>query len=316
MAACVLALAVGVGVGQAQEKPAVAVPPPAPKVLYIPPVPPAYPLLNELAGLEAVGCKVCVEAAEAKSKPCACSEACGSAKKTEGCAKCAENKKGCCASGTCDDCCATKKVKKRKKVGTQDFFMIAAPPPPPMPMMPPTAPVTIYSSTPIAACPAPVCMPTPAEPMMVFRACNRESAAGCAGVQQAKHEHGGKFEIDINLGLAKCSVPVMHTSTAQLEIECGSQCKATCEQMTLHVPGGKQLAIATAGKQVVLIGPALKATCDSLMRCGVDGGLCLMLQGHVHLHHGKDGMKADIDSEQVRLVIHDGMVEVHTVTTP
>jgi hypothetical protein len=317
LATCVLALALGVGIGQAQEKPAVAVPPPAPKVLYVPPVPPACPLLHELAGLEAIGCKMCVEVTEAKAKSCACCEASGTNTKCECCAKCAEAKKGTCAGAYSEDCCAPKKVKKRKKVSTQDFLMIAAPPSPPMPMIPPTAPITIYSPAPVPTCPAPVCMPAPAEPMMVFRACQHDSTSGCgSGVQQAKHEHGGKFEIDINLGFPRCTVPVAHASSSQLEIECGSQCKATCEHMMLHLPGGKQLTIATAGKQVVVTGPTLKATCDSLTRCGADGGLCLMLHGHVHLHHGKDGMKADIDSEQVRLVIHDGAVEVHTVTTP
>ena len=315
LAACVLALALGVGLGQAQEKPAVIVPAPVPRVA--PPMPTPCPIVHELVGLEAMGCKICVQAAEAKSKSGACCESCGNCTKCECCAKCAEAKKGSCPSACSDDCSAPKKVKKRKKANVQDFFMIAAPPPPPMPMIPPAPPITIYSPTPVPSCPAPVCMPAPAEPMMVFRACQHDSTAGCgSGVQQAKHERGGKFEIDISLGLAKCSVPVMHASTSQLEMECGGQCKATCEQMMLHLPGGKQLTIASSGKQVVVTGPALKATCDSLTRCGADGGLCLMLQGHVHLHHGKDGMKADIDSEQVRLVIHDGAVEVHTMTKP
>jgi hypothetical protein len=326
MAACVTALVVGVSVGQAQEKPAKPQPTPAPKVFYIPPVPFDHPLALELVGLEAVGCKVCASAIQTDDANC---------KSCAGCAECAQAKTGgCCTecvksntavfASDCDGSCAPlKKAKKRKAGDLRDYFQIAVPPPC-MPMPPQGIPVAIYASPAVGRCPVsvPLPMPTPAEPMMVFRAASHANASACgscgcnSGVQQAKHDTGGKIGIAVSLGLTH-AVPQVQVATAgHLEIECGGQCKASCEKMTIHMPGGKELTIAPMGKQVVVSGPALSATCDTLARSECNGSLCLVLEGHVHLHHGKAGMKADVESEQVRLVLHGDVVEVHTVTSP
>jgi hypothetical protein len=325
MATCVLALVVGVGVGRAQEKSAQPAPNPVPKVLYVPALP-SDPLTLECVGLEAVGCKFgvpAVQAAEAKCKGCTCSAACCQGKLDDCCGECAKSKKEAFASGGEDR--PVKKVKKIKKSGKIEYF-VPVPVPPIMPA-PPAPPMTICAPSPYAPCPNNMLMPIPAqpalEPMMVFRAASHEMQSACgsrncdSGVKQTKHETHGKITFGIGLGLTNGGVPVVQVASAsQLEIDCGGLCKATCEQMTLQVPGGRELTIATMGKQVVVTGPSLKATCDTLARSESEGSLCLLMQGHVHMHHGKAGMKTDVESEQVRLLIHDGMMEVHTVTTP
>lgn len=320
MATCVAALVVGVGVGQAQEKPAKPRPIPAPQVFYVPPIPLAHPLALQLAGLEAIGCKVCVpavQAAEAKCKSCTGCAECGQAKTGECCSECAQSKTGQFACDGAGQCVPVKKVKKSKKSAPHDYFQIAVPP-----LMPPQCvPITIYAPAPAVPCPNNMLMPIPAptEPMMVFRSASHAKASACgscgcdSGVQQAKHETHGKFSIALGLGLTH-GVPVVQlTTSGQLEIECGAGCKMKCEHMTLSMPDGKELTVATIGKQVVVSGPSLKAMCDSLTRCGSESSICLTLQGHVRLHQGKDGMKTDVEAEQVRLFMHDGRMEVHTV---
>jgi hypothetical protein len=220
-----------------------------------------------------------------------------------------------------------KKVKKIKKKGNVEYFQIAVPMPAPSILPPPPSPpITIYSPAPYSPCPNNLLMPVPApavpESTMVFRSVSYAKHAACGsstcdpGVQHVKHETHGKITFGIGLGL-NGGVPVVQVERAgQLEIDCGGQCTATCEKMTLHLPGGKELTVATTGSQVLVTGPSLKAICDTLSRTESEGSLCLLMQGHVHLHHGKAGMKADVESEQVQLLIHDGTVEVHTVTTP
>src|SRR5262249_6735819 len=240
-----------------------------------------------------------------------------------GCGKCAETTKESFASGCGAECVPAKKVKKSKKTGSKDHFLIAFPPPaPPMSMAPQAVPIAIYAPAPIGTCPMSVACPVPAPPAltMVFRASGHAGASACgehgceSGVKHAKYESTGKIAIDLNFGLARVHMPVKREAAGELEVECGPGCRATCKDMTLHLPGGKQFTIATAGKQVVITGPSLKASCDSLTRTDTNGSLCLHLHGHVRLHQGKDGMRTDIESDQVELVLMDGMVEVHTVT--
>ena len=330
MAACVLAIVVGVGVGRAQDRPAKHESVPVPPVRHFPPIPPDHPLAAELAAMEAAGCKVAVPAvqeAEAKCKSCPGCSACSEAKHGDCCGECTKRKSDAFASGGAGENKPAKKIKKLKQPRDVDFFQIAVPPPP-LPLAPPGVPVAIYTSGPMAGCPnnVPVAIPLPApaaEPVMVFRAASKDSATACgakgctSGLQQANHETHGEFTFGIGLSLTGASIPfVQLASFGQLEIECGDHCKATCETMTLHLANGEQLSIAPVGKQVAVTGPSLKATCDTLAKTTSNSALCLMLQGHVRLHHGKAGMKADVESEQVRLVLRDGTVEVHTLTTP
>jgi hypothetical protein len=326
MAACVAALVVGVGVGRAQEKsPSQPTPSPVPKVLYVPAVP-ADPLTLECMSLEAIGCKIGIPAVQAAETNCRSCPTCKQGKENDCCGECAKSKKDVFASGGEDR--PVKKVKKIKKRGNVEYFQIAVPMPAPcMLPPPPTPPMTICAPGPYAACPNNMMMPVPAppvaEPMMVFRAVSHAKHGACGSnncdsdVQQAKHETHGKITFGIGVGLTSGGVPMVQVERAgQLEIDCGGPCRATCEKMTLHLLGGKEFTIATTGKQVVVTGPSLKATCDTLSRTESEGSFCLLMQGHVYLHHGKAGMKADVESEQVRLLIHDGMVEVHTITTP
>jgi hypothetical protein len=271
--------------------------------------------------MEAVGCKQCaqaVQAAEVKSKGCTACDGCSAVKQGECCGECAKSKHDTFASGCTGEVVPVKKAKKSKKIGLQDYYIVA----PPAPQMPPhIGPIAISVPTsflPTAMSVAMPPMPAPAQPMMVFRAASGAKATECKGcdsaVQQTKHETHGSITLGIGLNLA--GVPQVHVEThGALEIDCGG-CVASCEQMNLSMPGGKDWTIATTGKQVVVTGPSFKASCDTLARTTSEGAACFMLQGHVHLHHGKSGMKADIESEQVRLVIHDGMVEVQTVTAP
>jgi hypothetical protein len=391
MAACTLALAVGVG--QAQEKQTKTTPKETPRILYIPSVPPTPELTLKLAGLEAVGCKVCtqpVQAAEAKGNCCSGCKGCAAVKKGGCCEECAKSK----SNGFAVDCAApaapaVKKTKKVKKAAVNDCFYITPPPPappvgyvpcPPMPVVnssvferyyaggfgslrgftfrgacpdaahlnnieyqcPTTAGDLIYLQTfvdsgtvqppvPIkdyrvsagqgVRVVVPMLGPTPfAEPMMVFRAVSKPKAGegGCdTEVRQTKHETHGS--ITFGLGFTRTGVLVSGVEIkpqGELEIDCGNACVAKCERMTLNMPGAKGWTVTALGSQVVISGRSIHATCDTLTRTTCEGGTCFIMQGHVHLHHGKSGMKADVESEQVRLEVRDGMVEVHTVTTP
>jgi hypothetical protein len=320
MAACALALVVGVG--QAQEKQTKPTPKPTPPVLYIPSISPAPQLALELAGLEAVGCKLCaqqVQAAEAKGKCCTGCEGCATAKPGE----CVKSKRDLFANEGYEIVPVVKKSKKIKKNAVQDYFIVAPPMPAP-PMPPQYAPNVVYAPAPPMpiATASSVVYPAPvAEPMMVFRAASKSKAVGCSGcdtqVQQAKHETHGSVTFGLGITSTGYVVSGLEVKTqGELEIECGSGCVAKCDRMTLNMPGAKEWTITAIGKQVVISGPSLQASCDSLARSDCDGGTCFTLQGHVHLHHGKKGMKADVESEQVRLMVREGMVEVHTVTSP
>src|SRR5262245_16092363 len=166
MAACVAALAVGIGMGQAQEKQAKPEPTPAPQVFYVPPVPLDHPLALQLAGLEAVGCKVCVpatQAAEAKCQVCIGCAECGQAKTGECCSDCAQSKRGQFACEGAGQCLPVKKVKKSKQLAPFDYFQVAVPPPSPAQCVP----VTIYAPAPVGPYQMSVPMPAPAGPMMV-----------------------------------------------------------------------------------------------------------------------------------------------------
>ena len=322
MAICVLALAVGVG--QAQDKQTKASPKPAPRVLYIPPVPPSPELTLELLGLQAVGCKTgaqAVQAAEVKGKCCTSCEGCAASYSTGCCGECVKSKRDVFASGGSEGCTpAVKKVKKVKKPAAHEYFIVA-PPVPPMPAQ--IGPRIIYTPGPVLpACATPVMeFSTPDQPMMVFRAATRSKAVECGGgdnaVHQTKHDTHGSIAIGFGLSLTGCSIPTVDVKTfGQLEVECGG-CVAKCEHMTLNMPDGKEWTVAAVGKQVVVSGPSFKASCDSFARTTAEGLLPgFILQGHVHLHHGKSGMKVDVESEQVFLVLRDGKVEVHTVTAP
>src|SRR5215831_6257153 len=252
MATCVLALVVGVGVGRAQEKPAKPEPVPVPPVVYFPPIPPSQPLTAELAAMEAAGCKVsfqAIPAAEAKCKTCTGCGACAQTKTDDCCSDCAKRKKDAFASGCGGACTPPKKAKKTKRIRDVEYFQLAVPPPfPPTPIPQPCAYVPVHGPAPMAGYPnnVPVAIPIPAppvaEPIMVFRAVSKISATACgsngcsSGVQQAKHEAHGKITLGIGLSLTGNGMPfVQAVSAGQLEIECGSQCKATCETMTLHL---------------------------------------------------------------------------------
>jgi hypothetical protein len=323
MAVCALALAVGVG--QAQEKQTKPTPKPAPPVLYIPPIPPAPELALELAGLEAVGCKVCaqqVQAAEAKGTYCTGCEGCATAKPGECCGECVKSKRDRFATEGYEIVPVVKKSKKIKKNAVQEYFIVAPPPVPPIPSQ--FTPNVVYTPAhpmPIATTSSVILAAPAAEPIMVFRAASKTKSVSCGGcdtqVQQAKHETHGSITFGLGITRTGYVVSGLEVKTqGELEIECGSGCVAKCDRMTLNMPGAKEWTITAIGKQVVISGPSLQATCDSLARSNCEGGTCFMLQGHVHLHHGKNGMKADVESEQVRLVVHGGMVEVHTVTAP
>jgi len=323
MATCVLALAVGVG--QAQDKQSKSSPKSAPRVLYIPPVPPSPELTLELLGLEAVGCKTgaqAVQAADAKGKCCTSCDGCAASNPAGCCGECVKSKRDVFASGCSEGCTpAVKKVKKVKKPAAYEYFIVA-PPVPPMPAQ--IGPGIIYTPGPVmpAAATPPMEFSTPDQPMMVFRAVTKiktvECASGCdTAVQQTKHDTHGSIAIGFGLNLTGCSIPTVDVKTfGQLEIECGG-CVAKCEQMRLNMPDGKDWTVAAVGMQVVVSGPSFKASCDSFARTTSEGLLPgFILQGHVHLHHGKSGMKVDVESEQVFLVLRDGKVEVHTVTAP
>jgi hypothetical protein len=322
MAACALALAVGVG--QAQEKPTKSSPKPAPQVLYIPPVPPVPELTLQLVGLEAVGCKAGIQAvqtAEAKGKCCTSCDNSTATNPAECCGECIKSKREVFASGCAESCTPTvKKVKKVKKPATQDYFIVA----PPAPAMPAhIGPGIIYTPGPAIPASATTVMEfsIPDQPMMVFRAATKikhaECASGCdTSVQQTKHESHGRIAIGFGLRLTGCSIPTVDVKTSgPLEIECGG-CVARSEQMTLSMPGGTDWTVTALGNQVVVSGPSFKASCDSFARTTSEGLPGFVLRGNVHLHHGKSGMKVDLESDQVFLVLRDGKVEVHTVTAP
>ena len=323
MATCVMALAVGVG--QAQEKQSKFSPPkPSPQVLYIPPVPAVPELTLQLVGLEAVGCKTAaqaVQAAEVKGKSCTSCGGCAAANPADCCGECVKSKREVFASGSTEGTAhKVKKVKKIKKPAAQEYFIVA-PPPPPM-----TAQFGGYGYAPSPA-PQPavqqvVELSTPEQPMMVFRAVSKINSVKCDSgcdtpIQQTKHETHGSIAIGLGLSLTGCSIPTVDVKTfGQLEMECGG-CTAKCDKMTLDMPGGHEWTVTAVGKQVVVTGPSFKASCDSFARTTSENSFPgFILQGHVHLHHGKNGMKVDVESEQVSLVLRDGKVEVRTVTAP
>jgi hypothetical protein len=221
MATCILTLALGVGVGRAQ--PAKAPEPiPAPKCCTEVTACPACPVASSCC-TDAVGCKQCSEPVSATKATC------------EGCTT------GCSAVG-CEECkTQAKKVKKVKHTVTPDHFMIAVPPPPP-PMIatPQSVPITFFTQPPISSytAPMPHPMPSPAS-VMVFRASGHKT--GESGVQHAKYEFGaGKCEIELSFGTNHTAAVKHETSAGQLEIDCGGQCHATCEKMTLHLAGGQE----------------------------------------------------------------------------
>ncbi|HMF14781.1 MAG TPA: hypothetical protein VKE94_20845 [Gemmataceae bacterium] len=325
LAGCVLGLVAGVGVGRAQDKtPPEAVP--MPVVVSVPALPTSPAL--QCVSLEAVGCKLAAPAVQARCPSCTGCAACAQSKSDDCCGECAKCKRDTFASEGADEPAAPKKVKKIKRTKAVDYFQIAVPAPP-IPVAQPGAPIAVYAPVPIGTCPnnLPIAMPPPlpptSEPVMVFRAaafhetCGHEDKSCGSSVRQTKHESSQSIAVGIGLKLAGGLTPVVQLSTVgQLEIECSDACKATCQNMTLRLANGEQLTIAPVGKQVAVTGPSLKATCDTLARTNANGALSLLLQGHVHLHHGKTGMKAEIESEQVRIVLHDGLMELHTFTLP
>jgi hypothetical protein len=320
LAACVLALAAGVGIGRGQEPAQEPELIPPPRVLFIPPVPPA--LAVELAGLEAAGCKSCTQAsatAKAKCQGCSGCSDCSCCQEAGCCDKCGKKKK---TDKFASESVPAKKSKKSKKHGVQDFIMVAVPPPPmpPMPVCCPPMASCPYCSAPAMA----VSVPSmPAPPMMVFRAAASASECACSEgrcgsfIQQTKHETDGKINVEVHLGVVSAGGTIKSQSSAgQLEIDCGAGCTAMCERMSLQVPGGQKVTIATSGKQVTVEGPSFRAICDTLARDNSGNCMCLMLQGHVRLHQSKSGSKTEIESEQVRLVVMEGLMEIHTVCAP
>jgi hypothetical protein len=304
LAACVVTLALGVGIGRAQEKITAPELLPAPKVctqaVGLPPC--AH---EQGCCTDATGCKACTKAMQTAQIKC------------EGCEACSKQ---------------AKKTKKVKHVPVDRFVM---PPPPAPPMMPVSSPmpITVFVpnpaasygggwGTPMAVPPMPA-PPMPAANMMVFRASGHSTQSACSsdcehGVEHAKYEiAGGSYAINVDFGFPIAPAAKKHEiSTGKLEIDCGGPCKASCEKMTLHLGENQDVTIATMGKQVSLIGPSFKATCDNLTRCGADGCLCLMLQGHVHLHHDKGAMKSTMECDEIRILLEDGHMEISMMSAP
>src|SRR5262249_3773071 len=153
-------------------------------------------------------------------------------------------------------------------------FPLTPPPAPPMMPVPSPMPITVYVPNPAGAVVAPWAAPVPpppmpAAPMMVFRASAHATQAACGsdcehGVEHAKYEiAGGSYAINFDFGFPIASGAKKHeASTGKLEIDCGGQGKASCEKMTLHLGEHQDVTIATMGKQVSIVGPTFKATCD------------------------------------------------------
>jgi hypothetical protein len=86
--------------------------------------------------------------------------------------------------------------------------------------------------------------------------------------------------------------------------------------MTLHLGENQDVTIEAKRKQVFISGPSFKATCDNLTRCGAEGCLCLMLQGHVHLHHDKGATKSTMECDEIRILLEDGHMEISMMSAP
>jgi hypothetical protein len=308
MAACIVLLALGINIARAQDSYTRGQQnPPAPELL---PIPKCY---TQAVGLppcshdqgcctDAVGCKACSKATHAAQTKC------------EGCEAC---------------CKQAKKPKKVKHAPTVERVLLTPPPAPPMMPVPSPVPVTVYVPNAAALANAPWCTPMPAPPvplaapMMVFRAAAHSSQAACGsacdhGVEHAKYEiSGGSYAFNFDFGFPIPSETKKHeANTAKLEIECGGLCKASCEKMTLHLGEHQDVTIATTGKQVSITGPSFKATCDNLTRCGAEGCLCLLLQGHVHMHHDKGTVKSSMECDELRILLEDGHMEISIVSAP
>lgn len=304
MAACFATLILGVGIGRAQEK------------LSVPELLPAPKVCTQAVGMppccsengcctDAAGCKACTKTTHAAQTKC------------EGCEACSKQ---------------AKKTKKVKHVPVDRFVM---PPPPAPPMMPVSSPmpITVFVPNPGAsytgswAAPMPV-PPMPAPPMaagsmMVFRASAHATQAACSsdcehGIEHAKYEiAGGSYAINFDFGFPIASGAKKHEASAgKLEIDCGGQCKASCDKMTLHLGEHQDVTIATTGKQVSIVGPSFKATCDNLTRCGAENGLCLTLHGHVHLHHDKGATKSTMECDELYIMIAEGHMEISMMSAP
>jgi hypothetical protein len=294
MVTCVLALALGVGVGRAQQTELL----PPPKCC-IEPTASAACAHEQGCCTDAVGCKQCTKPAKAKKAKC------------EGCSEWT-------IGFGCEACPAPAKKVKMSKHGTMPAPVMIAVPPPPPPMMagPHGGPITIFSPSPMGSYEAPIMPPAaPPVPTMIFRA--SAAKGGESAVQHAKYVISGfKCPVALEFGAAKTTTTKSECGTGTLDIECAGQCRASCEKMTLHLAGGQEFTIATVGKQVVVTGPSLKATCDSLTRQGSAGCTCFLLDGHVCLHHSKEGTKTEMEGEHATLTFVDGHLHSLTIVTP
>jgi hypothetical protein len=92
----------------------------------------------------------------------------------------------------------------------------------------------------------------------------------------------------------------------------GPEMQLTCEHITLKVAGQKPLRATTAGKQVCISSPCVKAKADSVsLATGVDH---LVLEGHVRLeYHLDSGDHAEVTAGRVDIHLADGQMEFKAV---